>query len=103
MNALGVIPARLGATRFPEKVLAQIAGKPMIQHVFENAKRAGIFDKLCVATDDPKGVIAAEVSDEYAIREGIFQHIVLEGTSYEVGRMQREIIKETANAKADII
>lgn len=54
MSILGVIPARIGSTRFPEKVIAKIAGKPMIQHVFENAKRAGIFEKLVVATDHKK-------------------------------------------------
>jgi hypothetical protein len=47
-----------------------------------------------------QGVMAAEMKDEYTIREGTFQHIVLEGTSYEVGKMQGEIIKETASAEA---
>lgn len=56
MNTLGVIPARLGSTRFPEKVLAPIAGKPMIQHVYEMSHKAGIFDKLVVATDNEKVV-----------------------------------------------
>jgi predicted choloylglycine hydrolase len=37
---------------------------------------------------------------EYTIREGTFQHIVLEGTSYEVGKMQGEIIKETKDKNA---
>jgi len=54
VSILGVIPARIGSTRFPEKVIARIAGKPMIQHVYENAKRAGIFEKLVVATDHKK-------------------------------------------------
>ena len=45
-----------------------------------------------------KGVMAGEMKDEYIIREGTFQHIVLEGTSYEVGRIQGEIIKDSLNA-----
>jgi len=32
-----VIPARYGSSRFPGKVLAKLAGKPMIQHVYERA------------------------------------------------------------------
>lgn len=60
METLGVIPARIGSTRFPEKVLAPIAGRPMIQHVYENAKKSGIFDKLVVATDSEKVIQAVE-------------------------------------------
>lgn len=60
MKTLGVIPARIGSKRFPEKVIASIAGKPMIQHVYENAQKSGILDKLIVATDDDKVVQAVE-------------------------------------------
>jgi len=60
MNTLGVIPARIGSTRFPEKVIVSIAGKPMIQWVYENAQKSGIFDKLIVAADDPKIVSVVE-------------------------------------------
>ena len=48
---IGMIPARLGATRFPEKVLANATGKPLIQHVYENAKRASRLQELVIATD----------------------------------------------------
>ena len=50
MSVLGVIPARLHSTRLPGKVLMPIAGKPMVQHVYERACRASI-DGLLVATD----------------------------------------------------
>jgi 3-deoxy-manno-octulosonate cytidylyltransferase (CMP-KDO synthetase) len=50
MITLGIIPARYASTRFPGKPLADIFGKPMIQHVYEQAKRA--LDHVCVATDD---------------------------------------------------
>lgn len=46
-----MIPARLGSTRFPEKVLANATGKPLIQHVYENAKRATRLHELVIATD----------------------------------------------------
>lgn len=45
-----LIPARMGSTRLPEKALAEIAGKPMIVHVAEQAKKAAI-GRVIVATD----------------------------------------------------
>ncbi|MDP3804050.1 MAG: 3-deoxy-manno-octulosonate cytidylyltransferase [Candidatus Omnitrophota bacterium] len=54
MKAIGVIPARWGATRFEGKVLANLLGKPVIQHVWENAKRAKTLDDLIVACDDDR-------------------------------------------------
>jgi 3-deoxy-manno-octulosonate cytidylyltransferase (CMP-KDO synthetase) len=52
MKTLAVLPSRFAATRFPGKPLALIAGKPMIQRVFEAANRAEGVDKVVVATDD---------------------------------------------------
>lgn len=54
MDVIGVIPARYGSTRLQAKVLADILGKPMIQHVYERAKKAKILDDLIIATDDDK-------------------------------------------------
>jgi len=53
MKALGVIPARLGSTRLPEKILRLIGGKPMIQHVWERAKRAKRLSDVVIACDEP--------------------------------------------------
>lgn len=47
-----IIPARYDATRFPGKPLARLKGKPIIQHVFEQAERADRVDTVLVATDD---------------------------------------------------
>lgn len=52
MKFLGIIPARYASTRFPGKPLADIAGKPMIQRVYEQV--AGLLDEVCVATDDDR-------------------------------------------------
>jgi 3-deoxy-manno-octulosonate cytidylyltransferase (CMP-KDO synthetase) len=49
---LGVIPARLQSSRFPGKVLAPIASKPMIQHVYERASQARYLTSTIIATDD---------------------------------------------------
>lgn len=54
MKAIGVIPARWGATRFEGKVLADLLGKPVIQHVWENAKKAKTLDDLIIAADDER-------------------------------------------------
>ncbi|MEN8193490.1 MAG: 3-deoxy-manno-octulosonate cytidylyltransferase [Bacteroidota bacterium] len=53
-NVIGVIPARYGSSRFPGKVLAKIAGKPMIQWVYERANNSKLLDQLFVAVDDKK-------------------------------------------------
>jgi 3-deoxy-manno-octulosonate cytidylyltransferase (CMP-KDO synthetase) len=49
--ALGVIPARLGSTRFPGKVLHPLAGKPMMQWVWERARQSTAIRDLVIATD----------------------------------------------------
>jgi 3-deoxy-manno-octulosonate cytidylyltransferase (CMP-KDO synthetase) len=54
MRTLAVLPSRFQASRFPGKPLALIAGKPMIQRVFEAASRAGGVDRVVVATDDDR-------------------------------------------------
>lgn len=60
MNTIGVIPARYGSTRFEAKVLADLAGKPMIQHVWERAKKSKLLDHLVIACDDERIKQAAE-------------------------------------------
>src|SRR5215831_13540819 len=51
---LGVIPARLASSRFPAKVLASIASKPMIQHVYERAAQSRYLTSIIIATDDER-------------------------------------------------
>ena len=60
VTALGIIPARHASTRFPGKSLVVLAGKPMIQWVWERASLARELSGLLVATDD--GRIAACVA-----------------------------------------
>lgn len=49
---VAIIPARLGSTRFPGKVLAARTGRPLIQHVFEAASSSGRLSAVHIATDD---------------------------------------------------
>jgi 3-deoxy-manno-octulosonate cytidylyltransferase (CMP-KDO synthetase) len=58
MTVLGVIPARLASTRLPRKVLREIAGRPMICHVYERARQAPSLSDLLVATDSGEVVDA---------------------------------------------
>jgi 3-deoxy-manno-octulosonate cytidylyltransferase (CMP-KDO synthetase) len=54
MKILGIIPARYASTRFPGKPLIDLAGKSMIQRVYEQAKKASSLAEVVVATDDKK-------------------------------------------------
>ena len=49
-----VIPARYGSTRLPGKPLADIAGKPMVQHVYERALQVANAHVVVIATDDER-------------------------------------------------
>jgi 3-deoxy-manno-octulosonate cytidylyltransferase (CMP-KDO synthetase) len=51
-KVIAIIPARWGSTRFPGKALHGIAGKPLVQHVWERCLEAGCFDQIVIATDD---------------------------------------------------
>ena len=60
MKFIAIIPARYASTRFPGKPLADIQGKPMIQHVYERTSQ--VFEHCCVATDDTR---IAEAVDRF--------------------------------------
>ena len=49
-----VIPARYGSSRFPGKPLVELNGKPMIQHVYEQAAACRAVSEVLVATDDER-------------------------------------------------
>jgi 3-deoxy-manno-octulosonate cytidylyltransferase (CMP-KDO synthetase) len=51
LRIVGVIPARLGSTRLPRKVLREIAGRPMVEWVWRAAMASGLMDTVTVATD----------------------------------------------------
>jgi len=57
-----VIPARYDSTRLPGKPLVDIAGKPMIQHVYERAQESGA-ENIIIATDDQR---VAEAAGEFS-------------------------------------
>lgn len=58
MKISAIIPARYASTRFPGKVLADLAGKPMIQHVYERTLKASNVSDVIIATDDERIAVA---------------------------------------------
>lgn len=59
-HIVALIPARFESTRFPGKALADIAGRPMIEHVYRRAAAAPSVDAVAVATDDARIAAAVE-------------------------------------------
>ena len=53
-RVVGVIPARLEASRFPGKILADVAGEPLIRHVYERLAASALVERALVATDSPR-------------------------------------------------
>ena len=52
LNVVAIIPARYGSTRFPGKPLADLDGRPMIEHVYRRADASPVVSRTIVATDD---------------------------------------------------
>ena len=67
MRVLGVIPARLGSTRLPNKPLQPLAGEPLITRVIERVLEHGLIGELVVATDSPRVVQVVERSGIRAV------------------------------------
>ncbi len=96
MNFLGIIPARFGSTRLEGKPLADICGKPMIQHVYERS--AEVLENVFIATDDKR--------IEAAVLE--FGGKVVMTSSYHNSGTNRcleayEIISKEINAQFDVV
>jgi 3-deoxy-manno-octulosonate cytidylyltransferase (CMP-KDO synthetase) len=91
MKVIALIPARLGATRFPAKLLASLKGKTVIRRTYESAVNTGLFNDVIVVTD----------SDE--IRDEIVRHggsAVKSKREYESGTDR--IAEAAAELDADI-
>lgn len=62
MRVLGVIPARLGSTRLPNKPLQHLAGEPLVARVIQRVLEHGLTDELVVATDSELVIRVAELA-----------------------------------------
>lgn len=76
MDVIGIIPARYGSSRFEGKVIADINGKPMLQHVWEKAKQAFSLEDLIIACDDER---VAKVAKEFGAK------VVMTSTGHACG------------------
>src|SRR6187431_2899156 len=65
MRVLGVIPARLGSTRLPNKPLQLLAGEPLVTRVVERVLEHELVDEVAVATDSAR---VAEVVERLGVR-----------------------------------
>ena len=73
MKAVGIIPARLSSTRFPNKLLARIDGKSLIAMVYENAKKSSILERVIIATEDLEIVEEAKsIGADYVLTPNTF-------------------------------
>lgn len=76
MSTVVIIPARLNSSRLPGKVLLDICGKPMIQHVFETAKKALHVKDVYISTDSEKVKKACET---------FTSNVIMTSTTHESG------------------
>lgn len=67
MNIVGVIPARMNASRFPGKPLAKICGLPMIEHVYKRCIMSSILSDIYIATCDEEIMMATKMFGAKAI------------------------------------
>ena len=93
---LGAIPARWGATRFPGKPLAEIAGRPLIAWVVEAARRARTLDAIVVVTDHEEIARAAVVAGSRGV---VIDRKAASGTD----RIAQLLAQDAASAGARIV
>jgi 3-deoxy-manno-octulosonate cytidylyltransferase (CMP-KDO synthetase) len=86
VNFKVVIPARLGSTRLPRKVLRDVAGKPLVRHVWEAARASGA-QQVVIATDD---ATVAQVAQDFGAEVQLTAATHESGTDrvHEVARAQ---------------
>lgn len=89
-----VIPARYGSSRLPGKPLIELAGKPMIQHVYERAQATGVSD-IVIATDDQR---------IFDVAQGFGAHVVMTSVDHENGTERiAEVAQQLGWSSDDVI
>jgi 3-deoxy-manno-octulosonate cytidylyltransferase (CMP-KDO synthetase) len=95
MRVLGVIPARLGSTRLPNKPLQLLAGEPLITRVIQRVIDLGLTDELVVATDSP---MVAQVVEHSKVRAVLTNGNHLTGTERVA-----EVVSRAEYADFDVV
>ena len=102
MAAIVVIPARFGSTRFPAKIVASETGKPLVQHVVEQARKCRRVRDVLVATDDARIVQALRPFDTRCVMTSI-EHLSGTDRIAEVARsLDDEIIVNVQGDEPEI-
>ena len=91
-KVLAVIPARFASTRFPGKVIALLAGKPLVAHTYARACEAKLVSEVVVATDEE---VVAEALKPYGVR------VVMTRSDHPSGTDR--IAEVAANTDAEIV
>lgn len=65
---VAIVQARIGSTRLPEKVLKNIAGKPMLAHVIERLKKSKLIHEIVIATAKDKNMSIPELAQKCGVR-----------------------------------
>lgn len=97
---VGIIPARYASTRFPGKPLIEIAGKSMIQHVYERAKKSAALQEVVVATDDSRIYHHVKAFGGEVVMTGA-EHPSGTDRCYEALQQLREPYKYVINIQGD--
>lgn len=92
MKVAGVIPGRMGSTRLPGKPLADVLGKPLIEHIYHRARMSRVLDEVIVATCDEEIRQAAE---------GFGARVVMTSSDHE--RATERVAEAARDMDADII
>jgi 3-deoxy-manno-octulosonate cytidylyltransferase (CMP-KDO synthetase) len=86
------IPARFASTRFPGKILARDTGKFLIQHTWEQARRAKLPQRVVIAADDAKIVEAARTFGAECVLTSTKHNSGTDRIAEAVGRTDAEIV-----------
>lgn len=98
MKAVGVIPARYAAKRFPGKVLAELLGKPLVQYVYEEARKSRCLEEIIIACDDEKVFKTVQGFGARAVMTGRGHNSGTDRIAEAVGSIDAQIV---VNIQAD--
>ncbi len=85
MRTVAMIPARYAASRFPGKLMQDLAGKPVIVRTYEAARQTGLFDAIFVVTDSEEiarvvrqagGEVIMSLEEHETVRDRIAEAVV---------------------------
>ncbi len=99
MSAIVVIPARLQSSRLPRKILAEIGGKPLIQHIYESVKKSSQTEEIYLAIDSEE---TAAVLDKIGAKYFMTDPSLPSGTARIASLMDKLSHKYIVNVQGDM-